>query len=202
MPAQSFVFCCFNHTYKILPNVFAAWARLLKSVPHGVLWLLKSNAWAESNLRREAQNHGIAPERLIFAPGWPQERHLGRIPAADLFLDTLPYNAHTTASDALWAGLPVLTCAGNTFASRVAGSLLTAVGMPELVTQSMEDYEALALRLAGNPRELAAVRVKLARNRTTASLFDTPAFTRQLETAYSRMWENYLAGNAPRAIVL
>jgi len=202
LPAQSFVFCCFNHTYKILPGVFAAWARLLKAVPHGVLWLLKSNAWAEQNLRREAQNHGIAPERLIFAPAWPQERHLGRIPAADLFLDTLPYSAHTTASDALWAGLPVLTCAGNTFASRVAGSLLTAAGMPELVTHTMEDYEALALRLASNPGELAALRAKLARNRTTTPLFDTPAFTRQLETAYSRMWENHLAGNGPRAIEL
>jgi predicted O-linked N-acetylglucosamine transferase (SPINDLY family) len=202
LPAQAFVFCCFNHTYKILPDVFAAWVRLLKAVPESVLWLLKSNAWAEQNLRREAQRHGIAPERLIFAPGWPQDRHLGRIPAADLFLDTLPYNAHTTASDALWAGLPVVTCAGNTFASRVAGSLLTAVGMPELVTRSMKDYEALALRLANNPGELAALRMKLARNRATTPLFDTPAITRQLETAYSRIWEIYLAGNPPRAIVL
>jgi len=202
LPEKSFVFCCFNQMTRILPDVFAAWMRLLKAVPDSVLWLLKSNAWAEQNLRREAQRHGIAPERLVFAPVLPQERHLGRFGAADLFLDTSPYNAHTTASDALWAGLPVLTCAGDTFASRVAGSLLTAVGLPELVTRSMADYEALALRLARNPGELAGLRDKLLRNRSTAPLFDTPAFTRHLEAAYLRMWENYLAGQPPRAIEL
>jgi predicted O-linked N-acetylglucosamine transferase (SPINDLY family) len=131
-----------------------------------------------------------------------QEQHLGRLRAADLFLDTSPYNAHTTASDALWTGLPVLTCAGDTFASRVAGSLLTAVGLPELITYSPQAYEALALRLARNPGELAGLRDKLLRNRSTAPLFDTPAFTRHLEAAYLRMWENYLAGQPPRAIEL
>lgn len=202
LPQGSFVFCCFNHTYKILPDVFAVWMRLLAALPHSVLWLLESNPWAAHNLRREAQCRGIDPTRLIFAPPWPQERHLGRIRAADLFLDTRPYNAHTTASDALWVGLPVLTCAGDTFASRVAGSLLTAIGMPELVTRSLDQYEALALNLARNPADLAALRRKLQENRLTTPLFDTPGFARHLEAAYFQMWENYRSGNAPRAIEL
>lgn len=202
LPEDAFVFCSFNHTYKILPGVFAAWMRLLQAVPGSVLWLLKSNPWAERNLRVEAQGRGVAPERLVLAPVLPHAQHLGRARAADLFLDTQPYNAHTTASDVLWAGLPVLSCAGNTFASRVAGSLLTSVGLPELVTRSMDEYEALALRLARNPVELAALREKLARNRDSTPLFDTPAFTRHLETAYLRMWENHLAGSPPRPIEL
>ena len=200
LPERSFVFCCFNHTYKILPGVFAAWVRLLRAVPDSVLWLLKSNPWAEQNLLREAQRHGVVAGRLVFAPLLPQAQHLGRLRAADLFLDTQPYNAHTTASDALWTGLPVLTCSGDTFASRVAGSLLTAVGLPELVTHSMEAYEERALHLARNPAELAALRDRLARNRDSTPLFDTPAFTRHLEAAYLQMWENHLAGNPPRAI--
>ena len=202
LPEDALVYCCFNHTFKILPHVFAVWMRLLKAVPRSVLWVLESNRWAAANLRREARARGVDPERLVFAPQYPQERHLGRMRAADLFLDTLPYNAHTTASDALWVGLPVLTCAGDTFASRVAGSLLTAVGMPELITNSLEEYEAMALGLARNPGQLTALREKLARNRTSAPLFDTPVFARHLETAYSRMWENHLAGNEPRAILL
>jgi predicted O-linked N-acetylglucosamine transferase (SPINDLY family) len=200
LPENAFVFCSFNHTYKILPGVFSAWMRLLQVVPGSVLWLLKSNHWAEQNLRKEARSYGVAPERLVFAPVVPHAQHLGRIRAADLFLDTQPYNAHTTASDALWAGLPVLTCAGNTFASRVAGSLLTAAGLPELITQSMEEYEALALRLARNPAELATLRGKLAKNRDSAPLFDTPAYARHLEAAYLRMWEYHLDGKGPRAI--
>ncbi|HTP62459.1 MAG TPA: tetratricopeptide repeat protein [Burkholderiales bacterium] len=200
LPERSFVFCCFNHTYKILPGMFAAWVRLLQAAPDSVLWLLKSNPWAEQNLLREAQRYGVAAGRLIFAPLLPQAQHLGRLRAADLFLDTQPYNAHTTASDALWAGLPVVTCSGDTFASRVAGSLLTAIGLPELATHSMEAYEALALRLARNPAELSALRGKLSRNRDSTPLFDTPAFTSHLETAYLQMWENHLAGNLPRAI--
>jgi predicted O-linked N-acetylglucosamine transferase (SPINDLY family) len=199
---QSFVFCCLNQTFKIVPQFFAAWMRLLKAVPGSVLWLLESNPWAAQNLRQQARNHGIDPRRLIFAPMCPSARHIARMGAADLFLDTAPCNAHTTTSDALWAGLPVLTCAGNTFASRVAGSVLTAAGMPELVTHTMEAYEAFALRLAGNPGELAGLREKLARNRTSAPLFDTPSFARHLEALYLRMWENYLSGNAPRAIEL
>ena len=202
LPEKSFVFCCFNQTTRILPPVFLKWMRLLNSVPDSVLWLAESNPWATQNLRREALKKGIAPDRLVFAPKCPVEEFLARLQVADLFLDTMPYNAHTTASDALWVGLPVLTCAGDTFASRVAGSLLTAVGMPELITNSLEEYEAMALRLARNPGELAALREKLARHRTSAPLFDTPVFARHLETAYSRMWENYLAGNKPRAIQL
>src|SRR6185436_8043295 len=130
LPEHGFVFCCFNHTYKILPETFSVWMRLLEAVPGSILWLLESNPWAGENLRREARMRGVDPERLVFAPPLPMDRHLGRLAAADLFLDTTPYNAHTTASDALWVGLPVLTAPGDTFASRVAGSLLTAVGLP------------------------------------------------------------------------
>jgi predicted O-linked N-acetylglucosamine transferase (SPINDLY family) len=198
----SFVFCCFNQPYKILPRTFAVWARLLQSVPGSVLWLLETNRWATRNLRREAERCGIAPERLVFAPKLPLDRHLARLRAADLFLDTFPYNAHTTASDALWVGVPVVTCSGDTFASRVAGSLLTAVGMPELIAGSLEEYEALALRLARNPAELAELREALSRNRASTPLFDTPAFARHLEAAYRQMWDNYRAGNPPSAIEL
>ena len=200
LPERAFVFCCLNQTYKILPGVFRAWMRLLEAVPSSVLWLHQSNPWAAQNLLRTAAQHGLGPERLIFAPRLPHDQHRARLRAADLFLDTFPYNAHTTTSDALWVGLPVLTCAGDTFASRVAGSLLTAAGMPELITRSLDEYEALALRLARQPDELRALREKLSRNRATAPLFDTPAFARHLEAAYHRMWSNYLAGNPPRAI--
>lgn len=203
LPERSFVYCCFNQTYKIAPRVFAVWMRLLEGVRESVLWLPETNPWAVQNLRREAQRHGIDPERLVFAPKLPHlERHLGRLRAADLFLDTMPYNAHSTASDALWVGLPVLTCEGNTFASRVAGSLLSAVGLQELIARSTEEYEALALRLARMPQELAAVREKLSGIRSSAPLFDTPRFVRNLEAAYVRMWDTYLAGNEPRAIEL
>ncbi len=202
LPEHGFVFCCFNQSYKILPEMFAAWLRLLQAVPESVLWLLDSNPWAAQNLRREAGDCGVDPGRLVFGPRLPLDRHLGRLRAADLFLDTRPYNAHTTASDALWAGLPVLTCAGDTFVSRVAGSLLTAAGLPELITCSMADYEALALRLARDPARLAALREKLARSRNTAPLFDTPGFVRQLEAAYERMWKRYLSGEPPGGIAL
>ncbi len=202
LPGEAFVFCCFNQTYKLLPEVFAAWMRMLESVPGSVLWLLEWNPWVAQNLRREAAARGVDPSRLIFAPSLPLAQHLGRLSAADLFLDTLPYNAHTSASDALWAGLPLLTCAGETFASRVAASLLAAVGLPELVTHSLADYEALGLRLARAPAELAALRARLASNRATAPLFDTPRFVRHLETAYEAMWRIHAAGGAPRLIEL
>lgn len=202
LPDAALVFCCFNQAYKILPEVFAAWMRLLQAVPGSVLWLLDWNPAAMRNLRREAGARGVGPDRLIFAPLLPLAEHLRRLPAADLFLDTVPYSAHTTASDALWAGLPVLTCAGSTFASRVAASLLNAVGLPELVTHSMADYEALALQLARSPGQLLALRDKLARNRTTTALFDTPRFARGLEQAYAGMWAQYLAGKEPQAIIV
>jgi protein O-GlcNAc transferase len=199
LPEQGFVFCCFNNSYKITPAFFDIWMRLLHAVPRSVLWLLDSNPRARSNLMREASARGIAPERLIFAPRRPLPEHLARHRLADLFLDTLPYNAHTTASDALWAGLPLLTCTGHTFAGRVAGSLLQAVGLGELVTTSLKDYEALALRLARDRELLGGLHVRLAQNRPTSPLFDTERFARNLEIAYRRMWEKWSAGHPSAA---
>jgi predicted O-linked N-acetylglucosamine transferase (SPINDLY family) len=200
LPEAGFIFCCFNNTYKITPAVFDVWMRLLQRVPGSVLWLLAANPSVVTNLRREAQAREVAPARLVFAPRVAHADHLARLRLADLFLDTLPVNAHATCSDALWAGLPVLTCAGETFVSRVAGSLLRAIGLPELITYTLEDYEVLALRLATHPEELAALRTRLAQNRLTALLFDTPRFTRHLERAYEMMWEVYVRGEAPRRI--
>lgn len=202
LPESGFVFCSFNNNYKITPAVFDIWMRLLQKVPGSVLWLYEGNAVASENLRREAQTRGVAPERLVFAPRLAQAEHLERQKLADLFLDTLPINAHTTASDALWAGLPVLTCSGDAFAGRVAGSLLHAVGLPELVTNALEQYEALALRLATSPSELGAIREKLAQNRTVFPLFDTTRFCRHLESAYAEMWTRYQQGELPSRLVV
>ncbi len=190
LPEQGMVFCCFNGSVKITPPVFAVWMRLLAQKPGSVLWLLDANAAAKENLRREASAAGIAPERLIFAPRLPPAQHLARHRLADLFLDTLPYNAHTTASDALWTGLPVLTCRGETFPGRVAASLLTAVGMEELITSSLPEYEALALALAADPARLAGLKAKLAANRSAAPLFDTARFARGIEAAYEQMMKS------------
>jgi predicted O-linked N-acetylglucosamine transferase (SPINDLY family) len=197
LPEQGFVFCCFNNNFKIQPEVFDVWMRLLAAIEGSVLWLIEDNVAAARNLTREASARGIAAERLIFAPRVDLEVHLARHRVADLFLDTLPYNAHTTASDALWAGLPVLTRIGQTFAGRVAASLLSAIDLPELVVSSLQDYEAAALRLARNPTELAALRDKLRANRETNSLFDTVRFTRNLESAYERMWNRQQDGAPP-----
>jgi predicted O-linked N-acetylglucosamine transferase (SPINDLY family) len=203
LPESGFVFCCFNNAYKITPDVFDVWMRLLAGVDGSVLWLSTANTHALDNLRREAAKRGIAPERLVFAPKVAlNEDHLARVSLADLFLDTLYYNAHTTAADALWAGVPVVTCAGGAFASRVAGSLLAAVGLPELITASVPDYEALALRLARDPDQLSAVRQKLARNRDVYPLFDTARFTRHLEAAYTNMWERAERGERPRSFAV
>jgi predicted O-linked N-acetylglucosamine transferase (SPINDLY family) len=166
------------------------------------LWLLQNNDAVVRNLRREAETRGVAGERLRFAPRTELALHLARHRLADLFLDTLPCSAHTTASDALWAGLPVLTCAGTTFAGRVSASLLQALGLTELVTSSADDYEALALELAREPARLAAVKRKLAANRDRSSLFDTKRFTRDLEAAYVRMWERHQIGQRPEAFAL
>jgi predicted O-linked N-acetylglucosamine transferase (SPINDLY family) len=193
LPEEGLVFCCFNQTYKITPEVFGVWCRLLREVPASVLWLWASNTEAPGYLRREAQVHGVGGERLVFAQTLPAGRHLARIAAADLFLDTFPCNAHTTASDALWAGVPVLTCAGETFASRVAGSLLQAVGLPDMITTSLTEYEALALGLAHDPVALSRQRERLAANRTTTPLFDTARTTRDLEAVYEEMWREFLA---------
>ena len=191
LPSRGFVFCCFNNAYKITPAVFDIWMRLLAAVPGSVLWLLEANSLAKSNLLREAAARGMHSERLVFTPRRPLPEHLARHSNADLFLDTLPCNAHTTASDALWAGLPVLTCAGETFASRVGGSLVRTAGMPELVTTSLEEYEAVALKLASRPELLANVRHKLERQRLSTPLFDIARFTGNLEAAYGRMWESF-----------
>jgi protein O-GlcNAc transferase len=196
LPEDAFVFCCFNNSYKLAPDTFDIWMRLLKANENGVLWLSSSNATAEANLRQEAERRGVSSDRLIFAAKVPEVAdHLSRQRRADLFLDTYPYNAHSTASDALWAGVPLLTRLGDTFASRVAASLLTAIGLEELVTHSVEEYEALALRLAQNPSYLASLRRQLEHHRQTHPLFDTERTTREIEAAYTMMWRRYQSGD-------
>jgi predicted O-linked N-acetylglucosamine transferase (SPINDLY family) len=199
LPEQGFVFCCFNNNFKVQPEVFDVWMRLLSAVEGSVLWLIEDNAAAARNLKREASARGVPSERLIFAPRVDLDVHLARHAVADLFLDTLPYNAHTTASDSLWAGLPVLTRIGQSFAGRVAASLVSAIGLPELVTSSLKDYEALALRLARNPAELAALKDRLRTNRATHPLFDTIRFTHNLERAYERMSSRQRDGAPPES---
>ena len=195
LPEQGFVFCCFNASYKILPPVFAAWMRLLNAVPGSVLWLLDTYADAKDNLRREAERAGVASERLVFAPRVPNAMHVARNATADLFVDTFPYGGHTTANDALLAGLPIVTCAGDTLVSRICGSQLHAIGLPELVTTSLADYEALALRLAQHPSELATLRARLAANRSTTPLFDIPRYTRDFEDGMWRIWREHEAAS-------
>lgn len=199
---QGFVFCCFNNSYKILPQLFDIWMRLLKSVEGSVLWLFESNPSAVTNLCREARDRGIASERLIFGKPMELSEHVARYRLADLFLDTVPCNAHTTASDALWAGLPVLTCLGQTFAGRVAASLLTAVGMADLISANLAEYEAVALELATNPQRLASLRQRLSANRLTHPLFDTALFTKHIETAYVEIWNRFHSRNAPDHIYI
>jgi predicted O-linked N-acetylglucosamine transferase (SPINDLY family) len=196
LPDNGFVFCCFNKSFKILPAVFAIWMRLLHAVPKSVLWLLASDAEATGNLRREAAAAGVDPARLIFAPKVPQERHLARHAVADLFLDTFPYGAHTTTNDALLVGLPILTCAGETLVTRLAGSQLHAIGLPELVTGNFADYEALALRLAREPQTLPALRAKLAANRHTHPLFDMARYTRDFEDGLEAIWRDFFSQQA------
>jgi predicted O-linked N-acetylglucosamine transferase (SPINDLY family) len=201
LPPMGFVFCCFNSNYKITAQVLDCWIRILKKVEGSVLWLFESDAKAASNLRQKVLTSGVNPERLIFAKRVPLlGEHLARYRSADLFLDTLPYNAHATASDALWVGLPVLTCLGETFAGRVAASLLSATDLPELVTTTPEAYEVLAIELATHPDRLKAIKQKLAKNRLTAPLFDSELFTKHIQTAYIAMYERYHAGLAPSDI--
>jgi predicted O-linked N-acetylglucosamine transferase (SPINDLY family) len=198
LPEHGFVFCSFNNTFKFNPAMFDIWMRLLREVEGSVLWFSPANAGAQRNLCGEAATRGIAADRLVFATRTASNAdHLARHAQADLFLDTLPYNAHTTTSDALWAGLPVVTSLGATFAGRVAASLLHATGLPELVTASLEDYEALALNIARDPALLAALKSKLARQRRTSPLFDTKRFARHVEAAYTTMWETYKRGETP-----
>ena len=200
LPAQGFVFCCFNNIYKLTPQVFDIWMRLLNRVPGSVLWLAPSDPGVVERLRAQAQARGVAAERLVFSRRVEYADYLARYPLADLFLDTLPFNAGTTASDALWAGLPVLTQIGDTFAGRMAASLLDAVGLPELITPDAAAYEAQALRLATEPQRLAALRAHLQTARTGAPLFDTPRFTRELEAAYEAMWARHLQQLPPAPI--
>ena len=198
LPAEGFVFCSFNNSYKYSPEMFSLWMRLLKALPKSVLWLSQLNEAAVRNLRREANAAGVAPDRLVVAPFISSSAdHLARLSLADLFLDTRPYNAHSSAADALWADVPVLTFPGATFAGRVAASLLSAAGLPELITDSMKDYEALALELAQNPAELQHLKARLERARRTQPLFDTARFTRHLESAYHTMWDRYQRGEPP-----
>jgi predicted O-linked N-acetylglucosamine transferase (SPINDLY family) len=202
LPETGFVFCCFNNSYKIAPTVFDVWMHLLLASPKSVLWLFDANPWAKANLAAEATTRGVNPERLVFAPQRPNAEHVARYRLADLFLDTLPYNAHTTASDALWAGLPVLTCLGDSFPGRVGGSLLRAVGLDELISTSLQEYEALALKLSRESDLLLEFRTRLARNRTACLLFDTARFARKIETAYQRMVEMRMAGRTPTAFTV
>jgi len=202
LPEHGFVFCCFNQSYKIGPREFAIWMRLLGQIEGSVLWLFESNRWADAALRAQAAKHGIAPERLVFAPRLPQAEHLARHAHADLFLDTFNYNAHTTASDALWAGLPVVTLAGRQFAARVGASLLNAVGLPDLVTETPEAYEALALDLATRRQKLADVKARLGTSRLATPLFDTVGYTRNLERAFAEAHRRHSAGEQPAEIAL
>jgi predicted O-linked N-acetylglucosamine transferase (SPINDLY family) len=197
LPEAALVLCCLNNSHKINRAMFDVWMRLLERMPHAVLWLLSHEREVQDHLRREAASRGIDPARLVFAERMPYPEHLARLGLADLFLDTLPFNAGTTASDALWAGVPVLTCAGDAYAARMAGSLLRAVGLPELITTSLSDYESLALRLAAEPALLAAWRARLAANRRSTPLFDTARFTAHLEAAYLEMWRRHERGEAP-----
>lgn len=183
----------------IAPPIFDIWMRLLEKIPESVLWLLKGNDWSEANLRKEGAARDIDPERIVFAPHRPLPDHLARYRLADLFLDTLPYNPHTTASDALWVGLPVLTCLGKCFAARVAGSLLEAVGLAVLITTDLASYETHALKLAHEPQLLAGYAKRLAENRISYSLFDCERFTRNMEAAYMSMWRRWQDGKPPEA---
>jgi predicted O-linked N-acetylglucosamine transferase (SPINDLY family) len=201
LPPTGFIFCCFNNSYKISPGTFDSWMRILSRVENSVLWLSQNNPTAAGNLRQEAARRGVDGQRLIFANRMPSlQEHLARHRAADLFLDTRPYNAHATAIDAIWAGLPMLTCIGESFPGRVAASLLTAVGLPELITSTAEQYEKLAVHLATNPQRLAQIRQRLASNRLQTPLFDTRAFIRHLEAAYARIHERYQANLLPEHI--
>jgi predicted O-linked N-acetylglucosamine transferase (SPINDLY family) len=191
LPDQAFVFCCFNNTHKIAPDMFDVWMHLLAQIPDSVFWLLAAGDIERRNLRLQAQRRGIDPDRLVFASRLPYSQHLGRLKLADLFLDTLPFNAGTTASDALWAGLPLLTCAGETFAARMGGSLLRAIGLPELITSNLAQYEARAHDLAAHGSELRSLRQRLQQNRLQSPLFSTDRFRRELESAFLKIWATH-----------
>lgn len=203
LPEEGFVYCCFNNGWKITPKIFETWMNILQGCPGGVLWLSGMNDTATRNLLGAAKAAAIDPARIIFAPRLSRlDDHLARHQLADLFLDTLPYNAHSTAADALWAGLPVLTCKGGAFAGRVAASLLNAIGLDEMIASDIEGYKSLALRLAQEPEMLADVKRKLARNRETHPLFDRQRFARNIESAYATMWDIWTRGEPPRSFAV
>jgi predicted O-linked N-acetylglucosamine transferase (SPINDLY family) len=199
LPATGFVFCCFNQAFKLTPRIFDVWCRLLEAVPGSVLWLLDSDM-AKGNLRNEALRRGIGGQRLVFAPHMNQVSHMERLQLADLVLDTSPYGAHTTASDALWAGVPLVTHSGDTFASRVAGSLLRAVGLEELIAPDFDTYFDLAYELATCPDRLSTIKEALKANQQSAALFDVETYTRDIEVLYQAMWKQHQDGRAPSAI--
>jgi len=200
LPGQGFVFCSFNNNYKVLPAIFQSWMRILKAVKGSVLFLYEDNAVAAKHLQEAAEKNGVSSSRIVFAKRMPLPEHLARHQMADLFIDTFPCNAHTTASDALWAGLPVLTLMGNSFASRVAASLLNAIGLSELITTNPQAYEALAIEFGNNPEKIIVLKQKLVNNRLTSPLFDTPQFTKDLEQVYLQMYQRYQADLAPEHI--
>ena len=191
LPKNSFVFCCFNQNYKITPSVFDIWMRLIRKVEKSVLWLIKDNDVAVYNLKKEAEKRGVKSDRIIFAKHMPVSEHLARHKIADLFVDTFPYTAHTTCSDALWSGLPVITRTGQSFASRVAGSLLNAVNLKELITKTEKEYEDLILKLAKNPKQLKEIKNKLKKNRLKEPLFNSKLYTKKIESAYKKIYERY-----------
>lgn len=202
LPQSGFIFCCFNASKKILPAEFDIWMKILKKVSGSVLWLYRSNKQAEANLKNEAIRRGVNSERLIFADRLPHDEHLSRLKVAHLFLDTFNYNAHTTASDALWAGTPVVTKIGKTFSSRVASSLLTAINLPELITKNDEEYENLIIDLANNPQQLSKIKNKLVANRLTTPLFDTELYTKHIENGYQKAYERYFRALKPEHILI
>jgi len=202
LPEDAFVFCCFNNNYKINPFIFDSWIKILLAVDKSVLWLLEDNVTASYNLCKEAESRGLSSNRLIFAKRMDMPNHLARHKAANLFLDTLPCNAHTTASDALWVGLPLLTCIGDTFASRVAASLLFSIGLPELVTETYSEYESVAIELAKTPVKLKKIKDKLEKNRLVSPLFNSSLFAKHIELAYKNIYNRYQTGLSPEHIYI
>ncbi len=202
LPENSFVFCCFNKHYKITPNVFDIWMRILNKVDNSILWLIQDTNNGIQNLFKEAQNRNVDPKRIIFANRINTEKHLARHKMADLFIDTFPYTAHTTCSDALWSGLPVITRIGQSFASRVSASLLSAIGLPELITKSAEEYENLIFELSTNLQRLDEIKNKLRENISTKPLFNTELFTKNIELAYKTAYENYLKKSSLKNIII
>ena len=202
LPTKGLVFCCFNNSYKISVNEFDIWMRVLSKIENSVLWLKIGNELAKKNIRIAAEKRGVDPSRIIFAEFLKMEDHLARYALADVFLDTFNFNGHTTAADALWAGTPLITKLGKSFAARVAGSLLTALGLTELITNTEKEYEALIIQLANNPLELEKIKEKLKKNLISNSLFDTEKYTFNLEKAYHKAYENYTKGNKPENITI